>query len=281
MRPRALTRPARTVATGAALVGLVLSATSCNVGRPPAATVEGRDISAERIDDLVAAFVEADPETFGPQVEGDGEDTYDMAAVAAILGTLVVQTVQAELADREGAIPDESERDEAEDLVRNSFVPGADAEPDPGTGEPTEEAAQAQETSGKVFDALTPETRAWLVDLRATTLALTREISADPEEVTAQARQIFEADPTPYQDLYCLRAIVVDGADVPAVQQRLAAGEDFGAVSAEVTIDTQVAQAGGELGQCLPGDQLETTQLAPGIIALVQPLQPGQVSDPF
>jgi len=276
VRPRALTRPARAVATGAALLGLVLSATSCNVGRPPAATVAGREIPAERIDDLVAAFVEADPDTFGPQIEGEGEGTYAMAAVAVILSSLVVQSVQTELADRLGVGPDGAERTEAEGLVRNSFAPGADAEPDPATGEPTEEAAQAQETSGKVFDALSKETREWLIDLRATTLALTRELAKDAPDPGEQARQIYDADPSVFESL-CLRAAVVATADAAPVQARLDAGEDLGAVSAEVSTNPEIAGAQGDLGCVLVSDMPQ--YFPEEIISVVSTLEPGVVSE--
>ncbi len=280
MRLRALTRPARAVATGAALLALVLSATSCSAGRPPAATVEDREIPAERIDDLVAAFVEADPETYRAQIEGDGEGTYQMTAVAAILSTLVVQTVQAELAEREGARPTEDERAEAEELVRNSFAAGADAAADPTTGEPTAEAAAAQETSGAVFDALSDDTREWLVDLRASTLALARVAGEDATGTEEQAREIFESNPGAF-DALCIRAIIVATEDLPAVQDRLAAGEDFGVVSSEVSTDPAIAEANGELGGCLPASQLTSAGLPQDVVDLVSGLEVGEVSEPY
>jgi hypothetical protein len=280
VRPRALTRSARAVATGAALVGLVLSATSCNAGRPAAATVEGREIPAERVDDVVAAFLEADPETYAERIEGEGEGTYQMEAVAAVLSTFVVQTVQAELADREGAVATEDERTEAEDLVRNSFAAGAEAEPDPATGQLSPEAAEAQELSGAVYDALPEDTQEWMVDLRAITLALVRVAGENSGDSTAQARELYESDPAAF-DALCIRAIVTTTADLPAVQDRLAAGEDFGAVSAEVSTDPAIAEANGELGGCLPASQLTSAGLPQEVVDLVTPLEVGEVSEPF
>lgn len=280
MRPRALTRSARAVATGAALVGLVLSATSCDAGRPAAATVEGREIPAERVDDLIAAFLEADPDTYADRIEGAGEDTYQMGAVAAVLSTFVVQTVQAELADREGAVATEDERSEAEDLVRNSFAAGADAEPDPATGQLSPEATEAQERSGAIFEALPEDTQEWMVDLRATTLALARVAGEDAGDNAAQARALYEADPSAF-DALCIRAIVIPATDLPAVQDRLAAGEDFGAVSGEVSTDPTIAEADGELGGCLPASQLTSAGLPQEVVDLVAPLAVGEVSEPF
>lgn len=267
------------MATGAALLALVLTATSCNAGRPPAASVAGRDLSAQRLDDLVGAFLEADPDTYGAQIEGQGEDTYQMAAVSSVLTTLVIQMAQAELAEREGAIPTEEERTEAEDLVRNSFAAGADAEVDPTTGQPSEEAAQAQEASAAVFDALSEDTREWLVDLRASTLALARVAAEDSGDVEEQARGLYEADPTIY-DRLCISAILVPADQIDAVQQRLDAGEDFGQVSAEVTVDQQIAENQGSLGDCIPAGQLPQF-LPQEVIDLVVPLDVGEVSEVF
>ena len=280
MRPRALTRSARAVATGAALVGLVLSVTACDAGRSVAATVEGREIPAERVDDLIAAFLEADPETYAARIEGEGEDTYQMGAVAAVLSTFVVQTVQAELAEREGAEPDEDERSEAEDLVRNSFATGAEAEPDPATGQLSPEAQEAQARSSAIFDALPEATREWMIELRATTLALARVVGEESGDSAERARAVYEADPSAF-DALCLRAIVIPTTDLPAVQDRLAAGEDFGAVSAEVSTDPTIAEADGELGACLPASQLTSAGLPQEVVDLVAPLAVGEVSEPY
>ncbi len=278
MHRRAPIRPVRALAAGVALLGLVLTTTSCSVARPPAATVDGQEISAERIDALVEAFLAGDPETYGPVVEGEGEGTYQTAAVADILGTIVLQTIQAELADREDAIPTPEERSEAEDLVRNSFHTGASAQPDPSTGEVSPEAAEAQDASAAAFDSLDEDTQEWLVDLRAKTLALARVVSEDAD-TTELARQIYEADPSAF-DALCIRAIIVPTDQLPAVQDRLAAGEDFGQVSAEVTTDQPIAEAEGSLGECLPATQL--AQFLPQeVIDLVTPLQVGEVSEPF
>lgn len=280
MRPRALTRPARAVATGVALVGLVLSTTSCNAGRPPAATVEGRAISAERVDDLAAAFVEADPETYGPRIEGQGEGTYQLSRIAQILSTLVVQTAQAELADQEGAVPTSEEVAEAEDLVRTSFSEGAAADPDPTTGQPSQETIEAQEISAAVFDALSEDTRQWLIDLRAATLALARVVGERSGDAAEQARQLYESDPDAFDSL-CIRAIVAPTEELAAIQDRLAAGEDFGAVSADVTTDPAIAEANGDLGGCLPASQLTAAGLPQEVVDLVTPLAVGEVSEPY
>lgn len=282
MRRRALNRPVRAVAAGAALLGLVLSSAACNPGRPAAATVEGEEISADRLDELLGAFVEADADLFGTRLDGDGDDTYRMSRTSEVLGTLVLQMAQAELADREGITADEAERTEAEDLVRTSFVSASDLAdaPDAPT-DPEEAQTRAEELSAAVFDALSDDTRAWLIDLRAATLALVNETGDSPEEISAQAEEIFAADPSAFADRYCLRAIVVDEGDLAGVQDRLAGGEDFGALSAEVSIDPQIAQANGELGQCLPEGQLAEAGLNEQLVPIVEPLQVGDVSEPF
>jgi hypothetical protein len=254
--------------TAACLALAVMSSAACNPGRPPAAQVGSTDISAERIDEIIAAAVEVDPETFVPEVEGDGEGTYALDEVARLLNTVVLQAAQAELADREGASPTEAERTEAEELVRNSFSAGAIVPPDT---EASEEQLQAQEDSSAIFDALSEDTQEWLVDLRAHTLALGR---------IAQ-EQVSGGGARGADDPVCLRAIVVDAAQVEPVQQRLADGEDFGDVSSEVTIDPQLAEAGGSLGEdCLTATQYEQAGLEPQFVAVISELDFGEVSDP-
>lgn len=269
MRHRALTRTARAATAGLVLL-VVAATTACNPGRPPAATVGGTDISAQRVDQMLDAFVEGAPDTYRGVIEGRGEGTTQMGAAAAILNTLVLQVLQAELAADAGVIPSEEDIDEATGLVQASFVGGA-AQPDDTA--PTAEATTALEQSTAIYEAMPTDLQEWLVDLRATTLAYADSLGATDE----QAREAYEADPSAY-DLLCLRAIVVEPADVTSVQERLDAGEDFGQVSSEVTIDEQLAAAGGELGECLTTTQLGQVGLDPTVVDLIVGLDSGEAT---
>ncbi|QYG92119.1 hypothetical protein HC251_06475 [Iamia sp. SCSIO 61187] len=275
MRPRALPRPLRAVATGAAVVGLVLAASSCNAGRPSAARVGDRHISADRLDQVVGAYVEADRDRLTDLIEGDGEDTYQLAAASEILTSLVLETLQAELAEREGARPTEEERQEAEAQVRVGFNEGIQVQPG---AEPTPEQAEAQERSIAAFEALPEDVREWLVDLRASTLALARVAGEGVTGQEEQAREIYEADPSQFE-AYCLSAIIVEAGDAEAVQARLDAGEDFAEVSSEVTVAPEIAAAGGDLGQCLTTSQLLSANLSPEVVDLVTGLDEGEASE--
>ncbi len=248
-----------------------MGASACNVGSPPAATVEGQDISTDHLDAIVAAHLEADPEQFA-YLQGSGRDTYAMATTSSLLANLITQVLQSELAQQRDARPSQEERDEAETLVRESFVAGA-ATPTDGSA-PDEE---AQAASAAIFDALPTETQEWLVDLKADTLALSRVLARDAD-VEAQARAIYDADPTAFEQL-CLRAIMAEADDASAVSERLAAGEDFGAVSADLTVDPGLAEAGGELGQCLSLQQLLQAGLTQEVVLAVADLDEGEATE--
>ncbi len=262
MRHRALSRTARVATVGLAL--LVVAATSaCNPGRPPAATVGGTDISAARVDQMLEAFVEGAPDIYRSAIQGQGDDTTQMGAASAILNSLVLQVLQAQLAEDAGVVPGADDIDEATRLVQASFVSGAAQPDDPA---PAEGAAAALEQSTAIFDAMPADLQDWLVDLRATTLAFSDSLATEDE-----AREVYDADPSAY-DLLCLRAIIAEPDGVDAVQQRLDAGDDFGAVSTDLTIDPQLAAAGGELGQCLTLDQMVQAGLSQAVVDIIATL---------
>jgi hypothetical protein len=267
---RAPTRVVRAL-TAAVLAALVVGASACNLGTPPAATVEGQTISATRVDEIIDAYMEADPEQFG-QLEGAGRDTVQLAAASSLLANLVSQVFQSELAAQNDATPTSEERQEAEQLVKESFVSGAETPTDGSQADP-----EAQETSAAIYEALPSGTQEWLVDLKADTLALAR-VLAEGEDLTSQAREIYEADPSAFEQL-CLRAIIAEPDGVADVRERIAAGEDFGAISAEVSVDPTLAAANGELGQCLTLQQLAQAGLSQDVLGLVAELGSGEATD--
>ena len=212
----------------AALVALVLGASACNAGRPPAATVRGIDISAQRVDDLVDAYSEANPDLAAEQVAGEGEGTYRTSVAGNLLAFLMSTAAAASEADERGLEPATSE--EAQTSLETKLGGSADAELGP-----------------KIIEALPTDTREWLIDLEARGLALKTELGAEAtagSDQEAQAREMYDADPTAYATV-CLRLIAVAEADLPDVQARLDAGEDFGDVSADVSIDPDLAAARG------------------------------------
>lgn len=270
MPRRAPTRVVRAL-TAVGLAALVLGASACNLGAPPAATVEGQQISSDHVDAIIDAYIEGDPDQFG-SLEGSGRDTVQLAAASSLLSNLISQVFQSELAAQNDAVPTEEERQEAQTLVQNSFVAGATP---PADGSQPD--AEAQAASKAIYDAMPTETQEWLVDLRADTLALAR-VLAEGEDVESQAREIYDANPATFEQL-CLRAIIVEPDTVAEVRERLDAGDDFGAVSTELTVDPALAEAGGELGQCLTIQQLLQAGLTQEIVDLVSDLDAGEATD--
>lgn len=270
--PSTVVRIRALIAAAPVLLALVGSA-ACNPGRPPAATVGSTDISAQRLDEVLGAYVEGAPDLYRSQVEGQGEDTYQMGAANAILNGLVLQVLQAELAEDAGEVPSEEDVAEARQLVQAAFVSGA-TQPGEEAGA-TAEGQAALEQSQAIFAAMSEDTQEWLVDLRATTIAFADSLGGSEEE----AREVYERNARTY-DLLCLRAIVVPPDAIAGVQERLAAGEDFGEVSTQVTTIEDLAAAGGDLGECLTVEGLVQANLGQDIVDLVANLDAGQVAGP-
>ncbi|HXH56008.1 peptidyl-prolyl cis-trans isomerase [Iamia sp.] len=269
------TRSVRSAVAAAALMALVLGATACNPGRPPAATVGDTDISGQRVDDILDAYLEADAEMYGESIEGDGDDTLQMEPVASLLSNLVLQTLQSNLAAERGVEPTEAERTEAEQQVTTSFVSQTEADP----AAPEGEVSEAEAASTEIFDALAPDTREWLVDLRADSLALTRVLSEENPPDEEAARQFYEENPAQFASV-CLRLLVVAEDGLDAARARLDAGEDFGDVSAEISTDPAVAEARGVTGECTPLSQLQQ-QLQGEAFEQIASSEVGGVSGPF
>lgn len=264
----------RALLAAAPVLLALLGSAACNPGRPPAAVVGDGEVSAERLDDIITAYVEGAPEIYRSQIEGQGDDTYQMGAATAILNGLVLQVFQAELAADANVVPGEADVETARGLVEAAFVAGA-TQPGEESGA-TEQGGQALQQSQAIFAAMSESTQEWLVDLRATTIAFADSLGGSEEE----AREAYDRDPATY-DLLCLRAIVVAPDALAGVQERLAAGEDFGAVSTDVTAIPDLAAAGGDLGQCLTVEGLVQANLGQEIVDQVATLDAGEVAGPL
>lgn len=252
-------RTRRTRALGLLLVvAVAVTSSACNPGRPPAATVGGIDISSERVDDLVAAFAAADA-SFRDDITGQGDDTYDSAWAADALRILITRAATADLADQRSSVVDTTHRDGAEDELAASLLPD-DAE-----------------KGAAVVAALPEDTRAWLLELTAAGLALQADLATDGFASPEAARSYYESSDE--FDRVCLRLLVVAPDDVDAARARIDAGEDFGDLSAELSLDPDVAEARGG-GDCPLLSQLEQ-QLQPEAFQEIAGVPDGGVVGPF
>lgn len=214
----------------------MLGAPACNPGRPPAASVGGRDISTERVDDILEGFSSTDAE-LREQFAGAGAETYDAAAASQVLSLLVVRSILAEAADERGLQPSNDDRSVARDDLAQTL-----GGQDPAQGE-------------ELIDSIPRDTREWLLDLSAPTVVLQRELAAEAV-VDDDALQAYYDENIDQFSTVCPRLIVVEAADVGAAQERLDAGEDFGAVSGEVSVLPDLAAAEGQ-SQCIAVGQLQ------------------------
>lgn len=257
---RAPHRPAGRALGLLLVAGLALAATACNPGRPPAVEVGGTDISTTHVDAILAAYAEASPDDRS-SIEGAGADTYDIAWARDVLRVLVVRTILSDLAAERGLTPSESEVTQARQEVEDTFSPPSDPE-----------------LGARLMEAVDAGTRDWLIDLAADELVLRRAL-AEETSSDEEAQRFYDENPNQFAT-GCLRVIVVDGADLEAVQERLDGGEDFEAVSSEVTTIPELAELGGLLGQCGPllGFQ---QNLGPDALAEILAAGEGEVTGPF
>jgi parvulin-like peptidyl-prolyl isomerase len=242
-----------------ALVVVALVAAGCGSASTltAAAVVDGQAISEDALladlealssDEGVRAAIEGQGvEVYGPNGE---PSTYGTAFASQVLSVLIVDELISQEVDARGLVP---------------------------TGEQQEAAEQQFQDGYGQFAAVLPEDyRARQVDAIANRIALSEALAAErpASEITdADVEQYYDdnidrimeqgdfactshilvgfteppsssVEPTPEQDDAAL-------AEAEAALERLEAGEDFESVAAEVSDDTQSAQAGGDLG-CSP-----------------------------
>jgi len=253
-------RRARPLLAAVALVVIALGAGACDPGRPPAATVEGIEIPASRVDDVLAGIIEAD-EDLREQIEGAGEDTYTSESASQVLNLLVVRAVMADAARERGVRPTDEDRSEARTDLEEFFG---------GTGD-------AEERGKAIVDKIPEGTRRWLLRLAAEGKALQRDLVGEGSPDDA-AREYYEANPDLFATI-CLDLLVVAEADLAPVQGRLAAGEDFRTLSEEVSVDPTVNES-PERTNCASVSQLQQG-LGADAFAQVQAAGDGGVAGPF
>jgi len=239
-----------------AAAAVVVGASGCNAGRPAAATVEGHDVPAAVVDDMLEALTSVEP-----RFRGQGEGTFGLQGATTVLTYLV---------DRElvfAAVGDRGVKISAQDRTA-------------GKTNLLSQLGQDEKKAQQVFGRLDPSTRDHLVEREAAQIALQGDLGkgADAE---GRARQAYDANPDQFAAA-CLSALTVeDDAAAAAARERIEGGEDFAAVAAEVSIDDQAAN-GGDIG-CISLQQINDPQVAKLIAdaedrSLVGPFgQPGQM----
>jgi parvulin-like peptidyl-prolyl isomerase len=221
-----------------------MSAAACGsgpIGEDSAATVDGAEISAQRVRDMAqgqlayfdaaldaGAVPEAEMGAFDEQrglYAGSGEDTLGTAGAAQALSSLIeFQVLEGLLDDRGGEVTNADIEQGRTQLL---------------------ESLEAQEiTVTEDFDALIDAE----VRRQAVVQGLSELITAPPDERTAQLEEAFELAVDDFTQR-CVQVIVVD--DEAAAQDavdRIEFGEDVAEVAADVSTDPSGEEQGGDIG---------------------------------
>jgi len=244
-------------AAGALALTLVVSA--CSTVQPDAARVDGTNISQADFEDRLSSIVD-DPQ-FATNANLKNADTGQVNNEFArqLLFVTVFGTYARDRNEAAGVTPPTDDEFQQNVQATSAQVMGFD----PASGQ---WATVADENRTPVED-----------DVREI-LTFLRSFQAQADDAAA-VQAFYDADPSKFA-LLCARHILVPTqAEAEAVVTRLTAGEDFGAVAADVSTDTASAADGGRLylqGQDCPA---ASTFVDPFTArALETPI--GQVSEP-
>lgn len=239
-----------------------------SLGAPPAATVNGVDISDELLRDQLEAAASVDG--YGSQllgltgtVAGDGPNTFSTAAAAEALTTLIAFELIDQEVDRRGLDVDDAAREQAEQTIAQ--VLGAN--PQTGASDPM----AGQEALARLDDGV----RTSIVDGLAGASVLSQDIAREQgvgEVSDEDVRAAFDDDPETFAaEESCVRHILIMPVDPESgteatpeqseeargaaeqVLSDLEGGADFEALAAERSDDTTSGADGGDLG-CNPRD---------------------------
>lgn len=271
----------------ASLVALVVAAaaSACAGGASQvAAVVNGTVITRQSLFDDVAAFIQTFPEDQRELYQGESGNTYNTSVVGQVLGLRVMLTlIDDEVEGRGLSISPEAEQ-QGEDQLAQFLTPPS--------GQPAD------------LSQLPSDVRDRWVDLFAAQITFATVLASEPTEPISdeEVRRYYDENFDRIMAQYggqasCLSHILVAfdetqplvrtsepptpereaevSAEAAALAARIAAGEDFAAVAAAESDDTETGTEGGDIGCWGPdagiGEEFDR---------LVVELPVGQVSDP-
>jgi PPIC-type PPIASE domain len=256
----------RLVATAAVAAAVALLTAGCG-DQGPAATVNGRAISADRLESELdaiqgnEAYVDAFEQNTQIPVQGDGDGTFSQALLAEVLRIDIIFDLIRQELDTRGLKVDDTVREQARQqaLCQLAFVGG-----------PSE---QCEAIGGPVLDAFPDDYQEELVDRWAAALTLDqalREQGGSDEAVEAY----YEDHANRYAQT-CLSHILVASEEQAAdLHEQIQGGADFAELAATASSDTGSAQQGGELG-CS-----DLTQYVQEFADAAEQAEVGEVTDP-
>ena len=237
-----------------ALTSVVTACTSGPLAAPPAASVDGIEISRQELTDFVDAterfYEQADElgldETGAAAAllegfAGAGEQTTSRDTVTNALTALVTtELVRAEL-ERNDALPTKSDLDAVRASLEQQFT---------------------KETVDKIDPEYLEFSIASRARIQALQIAVAAELDAeqqaiDPDEVEAQRQALFE-ELAPTQPICVNTLQVAAEAEAQAARARVDDGESFGAVAADVSLRETIEEDGGFFA-CGTAEQIQSS----------------------
>lgn len=246
-----------------AAAALAASASACNAGQPPAATVDGVDISRDDLlADLEAEVIASrktgvDETGSSPFIDprGAGRDTYTAAITASKLGDRIIHALIGQELDQRGIEVTDADRDAARGQLCT----------DPATGQP------AVDGACPTLDAYPAPYRNFVIDLTARSGALQRAVAESDPDREAAARDLYDdlvAENPDQLEQVCFRpALVPDAAAADQLRTAVAGGEDFATAAAAIPE-----------GQVAPEDQCE---FASGLLTELAEADEGELVGPL
>jgi hypothetical protein len=253
-----------------ALAAALLASACGSVLEPPAATVDGREIPEDLLDqelDIVGdnrGYRTAVEQQFQSAADGQGEGTIDAGFAARVLTFDVYYALVAEEVERRGLQVTEADREEARARLSQ----------------------QLQGPEGEdVLASLPEDWRNRLIDREAELGVLRQALGTEASPQGEAAAEAYYRDNPEQFRQRCLSAVLVLSAEhggpesaeqrAESLRSRIVGGEDFAAVARAESDDPQSAAEGGALG-CTTIDSIGDPTLADA----VRDLAVGDVSAP-
>ncbi len=246
-----------------ATVVLALTAAACGAAQPPAATVDGVEISREDLlADLEAEVIasrRAGPDEAGsnPFIDprGAGRDTYSAAITASKLGDRIIHALIGQELEQRGIEVTDADLEAARGQLCT----------DPATGQPAAGGACPN------LDGYPAPYRDFVIELTARSGALQRAVAASDPDREASARDLYDdlaAEEPEQLEQVCFRpALVPDAAAADQLRAAVAEGQDFATVAAAIPN-----------GQVAPEEQCE---LASALLTELADAEEGELVGPL
>ncbi len=244
----------KAVLLASVIASLALVASACSTVSPDAASVNGDSIDRSTFDDQLQtyaaneAFLARVSQAGQGAVEGNGDGTVSADFARQVLQReIVLRVIQQENLARGATVTPEIEAAAREDVIAQFGL--------------------------EAFDAFPKSFQDDLVEQNSQVFLLRAGVAGNALD-DGELQAVFEEDPSQFSEVCAAHILVETEAEADAVADRLANGEDFATVAAEVSLDTGSATSGGNLGCVARG--VTVPEFEDALFATPE----GEISDP-